>query len=112
MGPVGATMWGNHKNTTQAGESHNHYMRLDNTTEEFTTVGAINHGGAAVLGANKGCWCHLCNWNMWPHLLQHRGIMGKLILLSVLGGLFISLFSVRLQFAVGSFRLPKQSTRH
>lgn len=112
MKPVGATMWGNHKNTTQAGESHNHYMRLDNTTEEFTTVGAINHGGAAELGANKGCWCRLCNWNMWPHLLQHRGVMGKLILLSVLGGLFIRLFSVRLQFAVGSFRLPKQSTCH
>lgn len=44
MGPAGATMWGNHKNTTRAGESHNHYVRLDNTTEEFTTVGAINHG--------------------------------------------------------------------
>lgn len=48
---MGATRWGNHKNTTQAGESHNHYMRLDNTTEEFTTVGAINHGGEQTKAA-------------------------------------------------------------
>lgn len=34
--------------------------------------------------------------------------MGELVLLSVLGGLFLSLLSVRLQFAIGSFRLPEQ----
>lgn len=74
-------------------------MRLDNRTEEFTTVASIR---PAVLKANV-------IWNTWPHLLQQRGIMGQLILLPVLGGLFISLLSVQLQFAISSFRLPAQS---
>lgn len=38
--------------------------------------------------------------------------MGRLILVSVLKGLFINLFSVRLQFAIGSFRLLKKKPQH
>lgn len=52
---------GDHKNRTQAGVSHNDYMRLDNTTEEFTTVGSINDGGVAAPEQTTAARGLLCN---------------------------------------------------